>query len=148
MSIVFRQATREDVVAAVDLLRDDGLGSVREIGSKETYLAAFEAMQSSHDNLLIVGELNREIAATYQIVLIPGISLKGALRAQLEGVRVASHLRGQGFGHLLIADAKSRAVAKGASLIQLTMNQSRSAAKRFYEGVGFEASHTGFKMTL
>ncbi len=148
MSIVFREATREDVMAAVDLLRDDGLGSVREIGSEETYLAAFEAMQASRDNLLIVGELNGDVVATYQIILIPGVSLQGALRAQLEGVRVASHLRGQGFGHLLIADAKSRATAKGARLIQLTMNQSRTEARRFYEDVGFEASHTGFKMTL
>ena len=148
MSIVFREATREDVMAAVDLLRDDGLGSVREIGSEETYLAAFEAMQASRDNLLIVGELNGDVVATYQIILIPGVSLQGALRAQLEGVRVASHLRGQGFGHLLIADAKSRATAKGARFIQLTMNQSRTEARRFYEDVGFEASHTGFKMTL
>lgn len=148
MSIVFREATREDVMAAVDLLRDDGLGAAREIGSEETYLAAFEAMQASRDNLLIVGELNGDVVATYQIILIPGVSLQGALRAQLEGVRVASHLRGQGFGHLLIADAKSRATAKGARLIQLTMNQSRTEARRFYEDVGFEASHTGYKMTL
>ena len=148
MNIVFRQATPDDVMAAVALLRDDGLGSVREIGSEDEYLAAFDAMMASPGNLLMVGEQGSEIVATYQFTLIPGISLKGALRAQLEGVRVASHMRGKGVGHLLIADAKARAEAAGARLMQLTMNQSREDAKRFYEAVGFEASHFGFKLAL
>ena len=148
MNVRFREASRGDVMAAVALLRDDGLGAVREVGPDAEYLSAFEAMQAMPGHLLIVGDQGGEIVATYQFTLIPGISLKGALRAQLEGVRVASHLRGQGVGHLLIADAKARAKAAGAGFMQLTMNQSRADARRFYESVGFEASHFGFKMTL
>jgi len=63
-------------------------------------------------------------------------------------VRVASGVRGQGVGALLISDAEARSRAAGAVLLQLTMNQSREDSRRFYEREGFVASHFGFKKSL
>ena len=148
MTLAFRVAGRRDVAAAVELLRDDGLGQMRETAAPEVYMSAFAEMMAMPGNRLIVGERDKDILATYQITIIPGVSLAGARRAQIEGVRVASELRGQGFGALLIADAEKRARAAGAVLMQLTMNQSREDARRFYEREGFEASHFGFKKKL
>ena len=148
MSVAFREALRGDVAGAVGLLRDDGLGQLRELAEMDVYLAAFDEMMGMPGNRLIVGEVAGEIVATYQLTLIPGISLAGALRAQIEGVRVAADLRGQGVGRLLVADAEARARSAGAALLQLTMNQSRVDTRRFYEREGFVASHFGFKKTL
>ncbi|NNL18552.1 MAG: GNAT family N-acetyltransferase [Boseongicola sp.] len=148
MSLAFRVAGRRDVAAAVELLRDDGLGRLRETAPPEVYMSAFAEMMAMPGNRLIVGERDKDILATYQITIIPGVSLSGARRAQIEGVRVASELRSQGIGALLIADAEKRARAAGAVMMQLTMNQDREDARRFYEREGFVASHFGFKKAL
>lgn len=148
MNVSFRVAGRRDVSAAVELLRDDGLGQIRETAAPEVYLAAFNEMMAVPGNRLIVGARDTKIVATYQITIIPGISLAGARRAQIEGVRVASAERGQGLGALLVADAEARSRAAGAVMMQLTMNQSRVDSRRFYEREGFEASHFGFKKSL
>lgn len=144
--VTFREGRREDVPAVVALLRDDVLGAGREDAPLEAYLAAFDRMGGQ--NLLIVGEAAGAVVACYQLTLIPGLSLTAATRAQVEGVRVAKSLRGQGVGAALMADAIARARAGGAALMQLTSNAGRADARRFYENLGFEASHTGFKRML
>jgi len=146
--IRFREARAEDVADVVALLADDRLGAAREGSDLAEYLGAYERMQAEGGNLLIVGEDDGGIVATYQISFISGLSLRAARRAQVESVRVAGHLRGQGIGALMIADAEARARAEGCRLLQLTMNASRDDARRFYESVGFTASHIGFKREL
>lgn len=59
-----------------------------------------------------------------------------------------NHLRGQGIGALLIADAEARARAAGCALIQLTSNAARTDARRFCERLDFTGSHIGFKKPL
>lgn len=146
--MIWREATREDVAAVVALLADDVLGKGRESSDLSPYLTAFDAMQSEGGNTLVVGEKGGEVVACYQLTFISGLSLTAARRAQIEGVRVASSLRGQGAGAALIADAEARARAAGCSLVQLTTNASRTDAARFYQRLGFTASHIGFKKTL
>lgn len=146
--IHFRPATAADVPEVVALLADDVLGAGREGTDMAPYLAAFAAMQAEGANQLIVGEMAGEIIATYQITFISGLSLKAARRALVESVRVAAALRSRGVGARLMADAETRARAAGCTLIQLTSNASRSDARRFYERLGFAASHTGFKKPL
>ena len=143
----FREATRDDVPAVLDLLRDDVLGAGREGGNVD-YFGAFDAMQKEGNNRLIVGVLGDKIVATYQLTLISGLSLRATRRAQLESVRVSSQLRGSGLGQQLIADAEQRAQAAGCRLMQLTMNTSRTDAHRFYEANGFSPTHVGFKRNL
>ena len=146
--IPFRPATRADVPAVVALLTDDILGAGREGADMPPYLAAFDAMQAEGANHLIVGEEDGQVVACYQIVFISGLSLSGARRAEIEGVRVAAHLRGQGLGAALMADAEARARVAGCRLIQLTTNRARGDAHRFYARLGFTPSHIGFKKPL
>ena len=147
--ICFRAATRGDVAAVVALLADDMLGQGREADDLSPYLVAFDAMQAEGGNQLIVGEDDTgRVIATYQLTFISGLSLKAARRAQVESVRIASDRRGEGLGHQMFADAEARARAAGCRLIQLTMNAARGDSRRFYEGLGFEASHIGFKRYL
>jgi len=82
------------------------------------------------------------------MTFISGLSLKAARRAQIESVRVASHMRGQKLGEAMIADAENRARTAGCSLIQLTMNKSRTDTARFYQRLGFTPSHIGYKRDL
>ena len=82
------------------------------------------------------------------MTLIPNLSIKGTLRAQIEGVRVASSERGQGTGEALIRWLIEEAGKSGAGMVQLTTNKSRDDAFRFYERLGFEASHEGMKLYL
>ena len=147
MTVVFREATRDDIPAVVELLREDVLGNKRELASIETYLTAFDAMMAMPGNRLIVGD-NGQVVACYQLTIIPGVSLGASTRAQIEGIRVSDDLRGQGVGAALMADAEMRAKNAGASLIQLTTNKTRTDAHRFYDRAGYVASHTGYKKPL
>ena len=148
MSAAFRVANDSDVRAVLALLRDDHLGATREGEDIAHYMRAFQAMQAEGNNHLIVGEIERQVIATYQLTFISGLSLRATRRAQIESVRVASNLRGQGIGEAMLADAQDRARAAGCRLLQLTMNESRDDAHRFYERAGFVASHVGFKLEL
>ena len=144
----FRIADRSDVGAVVALLADDALGKAREQPDLAPYLAAYDAMQAEGANHLIVGTIGRDIVACYQITFISGLSLSAARRAQIEGVRVAASHRGQNIGTALIRDAEARARAAGCTLLQFTTNRARSDAHRFYDRLGFTASHIGYKKSL
>lgn len=145
---VFRPARRDDVAAVVSLLADDPLGATREGGALGPYLAAFDAMQAEAGNTLVVAEIDGRIVATYQITCISGLSLRATRRAQVEAVRVAPDMRSRGIGELLMADAETRARAAGCGLMQLTTNKTRPRAHAFYDGLGFTASHIGYKREL
>lgn len=147
--ISFRPARRDEVPQVMALLRDDLLGQGRERGEVSDYLAAFDAMQAEGNTHLIVGvDATGAVVATYQLTLISGLSLVAPRRAQVESVRVASPLRRQGLGQRMFGDVECRARAAGCGLIQLTMHASRTDSRRFYESLGFTASHVGFKRLL
>lgn len=145
---LWRAAREADVPAVMALLADDLLGAKRETGAPASYMAAFAAMRAEGNNHLIVGERAGRIVATYQITFISGMSLLASRRAQVESVRVAADLRGEGIGAALFADAEARARAAGCALLQLTTNKSRARAHAFYERLGFTASHIGYKREL
>lgn len=149
MPVIFREANEADLAAVVALLADDRLGQGREHpGDMAPYRAAFAEIAADPNNVIIVGEDTGRVVATYQLTLIPNVSLRATKRAQIEGVRVAFDLRGRGIGRALIGDAEARARNAGATLVQLTMNSTRSDSRRFYVANGFEPSHTGFKKPL
>ncbi len=159
MEVTFREANEADLPAAVALLADDVLGREREDASlplDPAYLAAFREMRAQGGNRLIVAEARDpaeeggvgRIVGCLQLVVLPGISLKGTRRAQIEGVRVAGDLRGAGLGRRLLEHAIALARAEGCGLLQLTANATRGDTHRFYESLGFTASHLGFKLKL
>ena len=146
--VIFRDARREDVPAVVALLADDVLGAGREGAADEAYLAAFEQVQADPRSRLIVAEADGQVAGTLQLSLLPGLSRHGMLRAQIEGVRVAAPHRGQGLGRTMIEWAIGQAREHGCGLVQLTSDKRRHDAVRFYESLGFTASHEGLKLPL
>ncbi|WP_299402967.1 GNAT family N-acetyltransferase [uncultured Roseobacter sp.] len=148
MNVTFRPAKREEVADIIALLQDDALGATREGSDLELYLSAFDRMAEEGGNQLMVGEMDDRVIATYKLTFITGLSLRAARRAQIESVRVSSDLRGQGIGHLMIEDAVARSMAAGCSLMQLTMNKSRTDTARFYSDLGFTPSHIGYKRNL
>ncbi|MEZ5289997.1 MAG: GNAT family N-acetyltransferase [Vicinamibacterales bacterium] len=149
--LTIRAGGRVDLAAVVRLLADDALGAAREIAGDDVapaYLDAFDAMQAQGGNLLLVAEMDGMVVGCLQLTIIPGLSRAGALRAQIEGVRVAAAHRGRGVGERLIEAALDRARAAGCQLAQLTSDVSRVDAQRFYERLGFRPTHVGFKRPL
>ncbi|NDW05287.1 GNAT family N-acetyltransferase [Jiella pacifica] len=145
------KATEADLPAIVGLLADDYRGRVREDPSlplDPAYLEAFAAIAADQHQILAVARLDDAIVGTLQLSFLPGLSHKGAWRGQIEAVRVASHLRGQGLGAELIAWAVDTCRARGCRMVQLTSDATRLDTHRFYERLGFTQSHLGFKLTL
>ena len=143
-----RQARREDVPEIVALLADDVIGAGREGAADDAYYAAFELIAADPGNQLLVAEADGRIVGTLQLTIIPGLSRHGMLRAQIEGVRVAAGQRGQGLGGRMIERAIDLARGQGCGLVQLTSDKRRPEAVRFYESLGFTASHEGLKLAL
>jgi GNAT superfamily N-acetyltransferase len=151
LDLAFRLARPEDLPALLALLADDALGSRREPtgpAAWQDYRAAFEAIESDHNNELLVAEAAGRLVGMLQMTYIPGLSRGGSWRALVEAVRIASTQRGQGAGRLLMQHAIARARARGCRLIQLTTDKQRQDAHRFYARLGFVASHEGMKLPL
>jgi len=150
-TVELRRARREDVPAVVALLADDDLSRSRgdfADGVTAGHLAGFEAIDADPSQLLLVAQAGDRVVATLQLTFIPGISRDGAWRAQVEGVRVAADLRSQGLGAAVLGWVVAEATRRGCSQVQLTSDARRAGARRFYERLGFAASHTGFKLAL
>lgn len=149
LSLIFRRARREDVPAIVAMLADDHLGAGREGDpGDERYLAAFEHIDANPRDELIVAEQDGKVVGTMQLTYLAGLSRLGAERCQIEAVRVAAATRGQGLGGKMITWAVDRARARGCAMVQLTSDRSRPEAHRFYDTLGFTASHVGYKLNL
>jgi ribosomal protein S18 acetylase RimI-like enzyme len=145
----FRRAERADLDAIVALLADDAIAAGRESAQLlPAHVAAFEAIAADANHELVVGEDAGELVAVLQLTFLPSLTHRGGWRAQVEGVRVASSRRGRGFGHELLRHAIERARARGCAVVQLTSDKRRTEAKRFYESLGFVASHEGMKLWL
>lgn len=148
MTVQLRNATRADVPEIVALLADDPLGKAREGADADAYMQAFDDIAANPAHQLIVGETAGRIVACCQLTILAGLSRGGSRRALVEAVRVATDLRSQGIGALLMAECEARARAAGATMIQLTTDRSRTDAHRFYERLGYQASHLGMKKPL
>lgn len=150
--ITFRQARKADLTAIVALLADDVLGAGRErVGPTldSAYTNAFQRIEADPSEILIVAiDGGDAVVGCLQVSILPGLSLAGATRGQIEGVRVANSRRGHGLGEALVAHAIGICRAHRCALVQLTTNAARTDAHRFYERLGFAPTHIGFKLPL
>jgi GNAT superfamily N-acetyltransferase len=150
-SVLFRKATIADLPAIVAMLADDILGAKREKLEDPlpgSYSKAFEIIDKDPHQELTVVEMNDEIVATFHLSFIQCISYQGGRRSMIEAVRTHSSHRGKGIGKKVFAYAIARAREKGCHLLQLTTDKQRPDAIRFYESLGFTASHEGMKLKL
>ncbi|MFI8234523.1 GNAT family N-acetyltransferase [Streptomyces sp. NPDC085900] len=144
-----RPATADDVPEIVAMLADDPLGAQRESPDDlAPYLAALERLTSDPNQHLVVAVREHRVVGTLQLTIIPGLSRHGATRSIIEAVRVHADERGSGLGTQLIEWAIDASRREGSQLVQLTSDNTRTDAHRFYERLGFTASHVGFKLPL
>lgn len=149
MTVTIRRAVADDVPEIVALLADDSPGAKRESPDDLTpYQVAFKAVDADPNQLLVVVEHEGAVVGTAQLSYIPGLSRRGALRAQIEGVRVRSDQRGTGLGERMMRWLIDTARERGADVVQLTSDVTREGAHRFYQRLGFQPTHVGFKMAL
>ncbi len=149
---VVRRAEARDVPAIVGLLAADQLGTsrdgVRTAEDLAAYERAFRAIDGDPAHLLVVAEAGGDVVATFQLSFLPGLARRGALRAQIEAVRVREDYRGRRLGEALMTWAIDEARRRGCAVVQLTSDKSRHAAHRFYARLGFVATHEGMKLRL
>ncbi|MFF7143707.1 GNAT family N-acetyltransferase [Streptomyces nodosus] len=144
-----RRATADDLPAIVAMLADDPLGAQRESPEDlAPYLSALERLNGDPNQHLVVAVREGRLIGTLQLTIIPGLSRKGATRSLIEAVRVHADERGSGLGTRLIEWAVDESRRQNCQLVQLTSDATRTDAHRFYERLGFEASHVGFKRPL
>ena len=144
-----RPATTDDLSAIVGMLADDPLGAQRESPDDlAPYLAALERLSSDPNQHLVVATREDRVVGTLQLTIVPGLSRRGATRSIIEGVRIHADERGSGLGSRLIEWAIEESRRQNCQLVQLTSDSTRTDAHRFYERLGFTASHVGFKMAL
>ena len=149
--VAIRPAGETDLPAIIALLVDDPLGKTRERLEDPiapAYVDAFRAMAAQGGNVYLVAERAGTVIGCLQVTFIAGISREGMTRANIEGVRVASTVRGIGLGKVMMRDAIDRAREAGCGLVQLTTDARREDAQKFYAALGFVPSHVGMKLDL
>jgi GNAT superfamily N-acetyltransferase len=149
--ITFRTAELTDLPTLIEMLADDALGAARErfqVPLPPAYERAFEAIAADPNNELIVACLDGDVVGMLQLTIIPSLSYIGSNRALIAGVRVAKKHRSTGIGTQLMIWSIARARERGCGTVQLTTDKSRVDARRFYERLGFVASHEGMKLLL
>ena len=146
----FRKATRDDVAEIVAMIADDELGKTREnfrVPLPNEYLSAFENIHADpNQELIVVENDSAEIIGTLQLSFIQYLTYQGGIRAQIEAVRIRRDKRGSGIGKLMFEWAINRAKERNAHLLQLTTDKKRAQAIKFYEDLGFNATHEGMKI--
>ncbi|MEU6669392.1 GNAT family N-acetyltransferase [Streptomyces sp. NPDC046727] len=144
-----RAATADDLPAIVAMLADDPLGAQRESPDDLTpYRTALERLAADPNQHVVVAVRDGRVIGTLQLTIIPGLSHKGATRALIEAVRIHADERGSGLGGRLIEWAIDTSRQLDCRMVQLTSDKTRTDAHRFYERLGFTASHEGFKLPL
>lgn len=149
--LTFRQAGIDDLPAMLAILADDVLGATREdLGgaARARYESAFRQIQAQQGNRIVLAIAGDEIMGMLQLTFIPGLSHQGAMRAQIESVRVKGAARGRGIGRRLFGEAIALAREAGCAVVQLTTDRRRDDAVRFYESLGFSATHWGMKLAI
>jgi GNAT superfamily N-acetyltransferase len=151
MQLLFRNAREKDVPTIVRMLADDFLGEQREQLEDplpQSYLNAFREINADPNNEIIVAELDGQVVGTLQLTFTPSLSYQGGKRCTVESVRVDNAHRGKSIGREMMLWAIDLAMEKGCVSMQLTTNNERTDAHRFYKNLGFTASHTGMKLSL
>jgi GNAT superfamily N-acetyltransferase len=143
------RAQRGDIAALVALLADDPLGAARETDDLTVYEHAFDAIDADpHQFLAVIRDADGALVGTMQLTLIPGLSRAATTRLQIDAVRVAEQARGAGLGAAMFGWAHDYGRSHGAGLAQLTTDKTRREAHRFYERLGYAATHEGLKLPL
>ena len=150
-TLIFRTAERRDVPEIVRLIADDALANGGDSYGEplaQDYWDAFDRMAAQPGNRIVLAEQDGRLIGCFQFTVVHGLSRRGAARATIESVKVASDQRGQGIGSAMMRHAIELARTEGCALVQLTTQTRRADAHRLYERLGFQATHLGMKLAL
>lgn len=150
-TLLIRVAQSADVPAIVALFADDdigGHGDTTDASALPEYVAAFERISASANEVLYVAKQKGEVVGTFQTMLTTTMTGRGSSSMIIEAVQTRADCRGQGIGAQMIAFCLEKAKEQGCRQAQLTSNAARLDAHRFYERIGFQKSHFGFKIKL
>ncbi len=149
--VAIRSAQRDDLPS---ILRLYGAGTL-DPGQKQAphvpsaaHQAALDAIQADPNNQLYVADVDGRVVGTFQLTFIRQLTYGGCLVAQVESVFVDPECRSRGVGASMMHFARAEAERRGALRLQLTSNLQRARAHRFYERLGYQATHTGMKLHL
>jgi GNAT superfamily N-acetyltransferase len=146
--VAIRPANASDLPRIVELFQLGSLVEGKEDPDDLAPYAAALAEMASRPGGVLVADMRGEVVGVCQLVIFRHLQCRGGLCAEIESVHVHPDWRGQGIGRLLMDSALARARHLGCYRVQLTSNVARPEAHRFYESLGFEPSHFGFKLTL
>jgi GNAT superfamily N-acetyltransferase len=145
--LTIRPAGPADLDAVVALYLGDPLHASREPRDVDRTEAFAEIMGDPRE-LLLVAERDGRVVGTLQLTFLRYLTYGGARVGLVEAVQVADGQRGRGVGSALMRYAIDEAKRCGCNRVQLTSNKARKDAHRFYERLGFVATHEGFKLFL
>lgn len=149
--LLIRDALEADLPFIVGLIASDPVAAARDPeapGDTAAQIEGLRAIDADANHRLLVVELAGEPVGSFQLSFIPGVARGGEWRGQIEAVRVAPAFQGQGIGQAMMRWAIEQCRDRGCALVQLTSDRNRADAHRFYERLGFAASHSGFKLKL
>ena len=148
--MIIRRAERKDLESIVGMIADDPLGIKRESFQhplpKEYEVALENILADSNQELMVMQDDTNEVIGTLQLSFIQYLTYRGGIRAQIEAVRIRKDKRGLGIGKMLFEWAINRAKERNTHVLQLTSDKQRPDAIRFYEDLGFKATHEGMKL--
>jgi len=146
-----RAAGHGDVAEIARMFASDtlgGHGDSADPADLPEYMAAFARIEASPNDALYVAELDGEIVGTFQVTFTTTMTGRGSILMRLEAVHTREQFRGRGIGEAMVRYAIMVARDGGASKMVLSSNKKRSRAHSFYERLGFDRSHEGFRMKL
>ena len=150
-TLIIEKAKLKNLKDLIYLLFDDDLGKDRENMSETSYnnyKKSFMKILNDSNNEIFIMILNDQIIGMMQLTFIPGLSMQGITRCQIESVRIKKEYRDKGYGSKLISKGIEIAKTNKCGLIQLTSNKNRQKAINFYKKLGFLSTHKSFKLDL
>jgi GNAT superfamily N-acetyltransferase len=150
-TLTIRDACEADLGFIVGLIASDPVADTRDPPLSDDAAQQWEgfcAIAADPNHALYIAEMAGEPVGSFQLSFLPVVARRGAWRAMIESVRVAPGHQGKGVGAEMMCWAIARAQERGCALVQLTSDANRPDAHRFYERLGFVATHTGFKLKL
>jgi GNAT superfamily N-acetyltransferase len=149
--LVIRDADEADLGRIVELFVlgpvPGGPPSREDPGDLGPYRAALGDIHRNGGAVLVAERAGGPVGVC-QLIVFRHLQARGGLCAEVESMHVHPEHRNGGVGAALLGEAIVRARALGCYRIQLTSNTARPDAHQFYERLGFEPSHVGFKMLL
>jgi GNAT superfamily N-acetyltransferase len=149
--LTYRAATTADLPFIIDLAAADDVSATINAWRPEmagAYEAVLAEIDANPNEAFFVVEHEGAAIGMFQLTFLTSLTRPGMWRGFVESVHIIPEERNKGFGGEMMRWAIAHCRARGCGIVQLTSNKRRTDAHRFYEALGFTASHEGFRLFL